>query len=189
MKTTSEWLTEKFLDWQKESGQRRSVVDFAEYLNVSQQSLSDWMNGKYNPRGKSSINKIYLKLGPEIFDVLGMDRPVYAVPQIEEKITSLAEAILKIPEKYRTESKNALMDILIAIVDRAGEDYVPRKHRLSDVSDSDLMEMVKLITNVLNFPGSTGDISLYRAVFEEKEKYNTIRKTFESLDDENNMEE
>ena len=80
-----EFLFQKFLEWQKESGQRRSVKDWAIYLDVPQTSLSTWMNGPYLPKG-AGLSKLAAKLGPEIYDVLGMTRPGPLDPGLQEII-------------------------------------------------------------------------------------------------------
>lgn len=69
-----EFLFKKFLTWQDQEGQRRTVTEWAKYLDVPQASLSSWMSGVYFPKG-SNLGKLAAKLGPEIYDILGMTRP------------------------------------------------------------------------------------------------------------------
>jgi len=75
MKEFSDWLTKYYLKWQEELGERKTITEFAEYLDVSQQAVSNWMNGKYKPKGAKNIRSLASKLGLEVYDVLGMDRP------------------------------------------------------------------------------------------------------------------
>lgn len=72
------FIFQKFLDWQRESGKSQAQGKFAAYLGVSAASLSDWLNGKYEPSGAENIARLAEKLGPEIYDVLGMARPAGA---------------------------------------------------------------------------------------------------------------
>lgn len=51
-----------------------TLDDFAKYLGVSQPTVSSWLNGKRRPTGKN-IDTIADLLGPEIYDLLGLQRP------------------------------------------------------------------------------------------------------------------
>lgn len=50
------------------------MADFARFLGVESTTLSNWVNGGRRPTGKY-ILLLASKLGPEIYDVLGMPRP------------------------------------------------------------------------------------------------------------------
>jgi hypothetical protein len=106
------FLFQKFLDWQKESGQRRSLGEWAKYLGVPQTSLSTWMNGPYLPKG-SNLGKLAAKLGPEIYDVLGMTRPIMETDDPD------LQAIIKDWPKLNSEERRALIDQLNTM--RAGK--------------------------------------------------------------------
>lgn len=69
-----QWLEMKYLEWQRNEGGRKTVLQFARYLDVSQQTLSTWMNETRTPQG-DNIRKIADKLGIEVYDVLGLPRP------------------------------------------------------------------------------------------------------------------
>lgn len=69
-----QWIENKYLQWQSNQGGRRTVMQFAEYLQLSQQTVSNWLNGTRQPTGEN-IRKIAEKLGLEVYDVLGLQRP------------------------------------------------------------------------------------------------------------------
>jgi transcriptional regulator with XRE-family HTH domain len=46
MNKLPDYLTKKYLEWQAVIGQRKTLEDFADFLNVSRPLLSYWMNGK-----------------------------------------------------------------------------------------------------------------------------------------------
>ncbi len=70
-----EWLDNQYLKWQLANGGRRTLDDFAEFLGIgSRVTLSRWINGKSKPE-RESIEILASKLGPEIYDRLGMERP------------------------------------------------------------------------------------------------------------------
>lgn len=70
----AEWIEGKFLFWMGETGKRRTVTEFAKYIGVSQSLMSQWLNGRYLPDLKN-ITKIAERLGPEVYDLLGLQRP------------------------------------------------------------------------------------------------------------------
>lgn len=71
----SDWLTQKYLDWQQSSGERKTISQFAEWLGVRQPTLSEWMSGKYIPRGSKNVSSLAGKLGDDVYEVLGFPRP------------------------------------------------------------------------------------------------------------------
>jgi transcriptional regulator with XRE-family HTH domain len=74
MTTFSKYLEMKYLEWQRQTGGRRTVAEFANHLGVSQQTVSSWWNYDKIPQGEN-IQKIALKLGLEVYDILGIPRP------------------------------------------------------------------------------------------------------------------
>jgi len=68
------WLEGKFLSWMGETGQRRTLTEFAKYLGVSQSLLSQWLNGRYIP-DRENLGKLARCLGPEVYEMVGMLRP------------------------------------------------------------------------------------------------------------------
>jgi transcriptional regulator with XRE-family HTH domain len=73
-KELSKWLEIKYIDWMKKMGEVASQREFAEYLDLKPVSLSNYLNGKQMPVG-GTVEKLADKLGPEIYDVLGLVRP------------------------------------------------------------------------------------------------------------------
>jgi len=71
----AEWLNTKFLEWEQAEKKRKTLGQFAEYLGVSRISLSDWLSGKYVPKVQN-LGRIAEKLGYEIYDIMGMPRPM-----------------------------------------------------------------------------------------------------------------
>jgi transcriptional regulator with XRE-family HTH domain len=70
----AKWLENKYLEWQTKKGERKTISEFADYLDVNRSLLSFWMNGARIPN-EENIIKIAEKLGFEIYDVLDMERP------------------------------------------------------------------------------------------------------------------
>lgn len=70
----SVFLTRKFLEWQLEEGEPRSQAEFANLIGVKRTSLTMWMNGDHLPGGEN-VTKLANFLGPEVYDLLGLERP------------------------------------------------------------------------------------------------------------------
>ena len=70
----SQYLEMKFLEWQTKGGKRKTVVEFADYIGVKQQTLSKWWNSDGKPEGEN-VRKLADKFGLEVYDVLGLPRP------------------------------------------------------------------------------------------------------------------
>lgn len=68
------WINKKFLEWQLAQERSANQEEFALYLGVSPSAFSIWIND-IQPPGKHSADLIANKLGPEIYDLLGLERP------------------------------------------------------------------------------------------------------------------
>ena len=102
------YLTKKFLEWQTELGARKTLEDFADYLNVSRPLLSFWMNGKRIPNA-DNLENISAILGNEIYDALDLPRPNPNLQKINRLLEFLPEEIqiklAKETEKYETQNE------------------------------------------------------------------------------------
>ena len=110
-KTTLEfrqWLELKFLEWQRNQGGRKTVLQFADYLGVSQQTVSSWWNSPKIPQG-DNIRKLADKLGLEVYDVLGLERPDpflhYFIKHWEKLPEDAQDALLDMAESYAKEDR------------------------------------------------------------------------------------
>ena len=104
----SQFLETKFLSWQQEQGKRKTLREFAKYLNVKPQILSMWMGGDRKPN-EESIKLLAKKLGPEIYDILGLTRPDPDLAYINnnwDKINPAArQAVRELLEKHIAENE------------------------------------------------------------------------------------
>ena len=95
----AEWLNLKFLSWEQSEGRRKTLGQFAEYLGVSRISLSDWINGKYAPKAQN-IGKLAQRLGLEIYDLVGIPRPL--PQQFDDRINELVNLTAQFPKEIQT---------------------------------------------------------------------------------------
>ena len=107
MKKLPDYLTKKFLEWQAQLGQRKTLEDFADYLGISRPLLSFWINGKRIPNDEN-IEKISLRFGNEIYDVLELPRPNPYLQKLNRIWEFLPEEIQRKfseeAEKYETQN-------------------------------------------------------------------------------------
>lgn len=75
------WLENQFLDWQKQQRKRRTAGEFAEWLGFENMTVNQWLNGKRRPT-RGNAQALALKLGLEVYDVLGIPRPDEALYQV-----------------------------------------------------------------------------------------------------------
>ena len=88
MATVKDWLNLKFGEWEKAQGGRQSYYAFARYLEVSQSGLGQWMNGTTSPAGEDLVS-VARKMGPEVYDLLGLPRPNAEAQRLTVSFTSL----------------------------------------------------------------------------------------------------
>jgi transcriptional regulator with XRE-family HTH domain len=81
-------LERKFLEWQLDVG-RKSQREFADYLGVNRASLTMWLNGDHLPE-RANIDKLALKLGPEIYDSFDLPRPNPYLQKINQLFDNLS---------------------------------------------------------------------------------------------------
>jgi hypothetical protein len=102
MATAKDWLNQKFGEWEKTQGGKQSYYAFSRYLEVSQSGLGQWMVGSATPGGYDLLN-LANKLGPEIYDILGLPRPNGEVQRLTVSFTNL-------PAEFRQALSNAVAE-------------------------------------------------------------------------------
>ena len=107
MANLQDWLNEKFNEWEKAQAHKQSYYAFARYLDVSQSGLSQWMIGSGVPSGSDLLN-IASKVGPEVYDVMGLPRPNANLQQLTVSFASLPPDIRANLTKAITELELAL---------------------------------------------------------------------------------
>lgn len=99
----------KFIEWQRREGERKTVLEFADYLGSSQQTVSSWMNGSRKPTG-DSIRLLAEKFGLEVYDILKIPRPDAGLFYLQKIWGQLPpeerRAILEKAERYVAENEN-----------------------------------------------------------------------------------
>jgi hypothetical protein len=74
MAMIKDWLEQKFHEWESKQERKQSYYSFAHYLGVGHANLALWMDGSVMPQGED-LQMLADKLGPEIYDAVGIPRP------------------------------------------------------------------------------------------------------------------
>jgi transcriptional regulator with XRE-family HTH domain len=102
-----ELLEQKFLEWQMEKGERKTLYEFANYLGVSHGTISFWINGVKKP-SDSNIEKLAELFGNEIYDALDLPRPNPYLQKLNRLWQFIPEEIQKKfsdeADKYETQN-------------------------------------------------------------------------------------
>lgn len=115
----AEWLNTKFLEWEQAEKKRKTLGQFAEYLGVSRISLSDWLSGKYVPKVQN-LGRIAEKLGYEIYDIMGMPRPMPV--ELDDKVNELIQAAMQFPPEIQAHVIAAFRELIPLLME----------HRITD---------------------------------------------------------
>lgn len=106
-----QYLEQRFLEWQKQQGGRKTVKQFAEYVGVSQSSISMWWGDNERVPEGENVRKIAEKLGLEVYDVLGIPRPdedLHYLETIWNDLPPKARRVLRQKaEEYKTENEKS----------------------------------------------------------------------------------
>lgn len=76
--TVSDFLNKKFLEWQYQEGERKTISEFAKLFDISQGLMTMWMNGTRSP-GPEYKERIIERYGDEAILAFGDDPDLYAV--------------------------------------------------------------------------------------------------------------
>jgi transcriptional regulator with XRE-family HTH domain len=96
----AKWLERQYIEWMSDRGEVASQREFAEFIGIDPMNLSNYLNAKRRMPDQESIKKIAEKLGPEVYDVLGLARPD---PQLQ-RLTSMWH-------KLDQETKNRILNL------------------------------------------------------------------------------
>jgi transcriptional regulator with XRE-family HTH domain len=94
MQDFGKWLTGKYLLWQVELGDRKTLTEFAGFLGVSPSTVSAWMQGDHKPKSSQNVARLADKFGYEVYDLLGLPQPFV----IRSQPSSAALALTSLPE-------------------------------------------------------------------------------------------
>ncbi|HNB52073.1 MAG TPA: helix-turn-helix transcriptional regulator [Anaerolineales bacterium] len=101
------WLEQKFIEWMATEKQRKTLTAFANHIGVSQPLMTRYMSGQVLPT-EENILKIAARLGPEVYDVLGLARPdpllQYITARWHKLPPKLQEEILSQVTRYEAEA-------------------------------------------------------------------------------------
>lgn len=84
-KALSHWLEMKYIEWMGVEQGIKTQREFAEFLDIDPVRLNHYFNGRRKISDPGTIDKFAEKLGPEIYDVLGLARPDEQLQELTSK--------------------------------------------------------------------------------------------------------
>lgn len=86
MSDISRFLNSKFIEWQYQTGERKTIDEYAAFLGVSRPLLSMWMSGAKKP-GTKNKKLLIERYGDEAVSAFGDDPDLYVVQENWEYFT------------------------------------------------------------------------------------------------------
>ncbi len=110
-KKVSEWLNKKFVEWRAKQTERKAgIAQFAEYLNLSRNTLNNYMNKGQEPEGEN-LKRIAQKLGSEIYEIVGKVPP-----------NPFTQAIVAILNKLEESQQEEKAEVMLRSLDESEDD-------------------------------------------------------------------
>lgn len=98
------FINQRFLEWQSIYGERKTVTEFAEYLQYPQGTVSFWLNGERTPKKAYDLDRLSRYFGLIVYDILEKTRPdedLHIVKSVWEKLApEKRRALREQAEKY-----------------------------------------------------------------------------------------
>ena len=133
-----DYVREKFADWRGKG--RDTLVDYAAYIGVSQQVMSNWYNGKLKRRpDPETYGRLVEKYRYEVYDYLCLPRPESSSSKIPPALraqidSAVAELTSKITAKGMDPESPAAIAIALEVLARHGLNWkiIVREENSSD---------------------------------------------------------
>ena len=94
-----EWFHHRFMEYERQSGFRKTVKEFAEYIGLPQPTISSYLTGINKPGSQKNLEKLAAVFGPEVYEVVGKSSTVFhydpiseAPPEIKSKFSAAMAA-------------------------------------------------------------------------------------------------
>jgi transcriptional regulator with XRE-family HTH domain len=115
----SEWATKQFVAWRGSAVTGRTVAEYARYIGVSQQYMSELLSGRKAP-GRKALRLFAEKYGSEAFEAAGV------APEQDHQVP-----IDQLPARVRTRLEAAIREINATLEARGIEADSPEAVRIT----------------------------------------------------------
>jgi len=102
MTKLSEWINNKYNEWEKSQGKPQSYYSFARFLDVPHSNLTLWISGHALPEG-DDVAKLANRLGMEVYDILVKPRP-------SNELQNMNAAFLRLPAALQERLNSAVLE-------------------------------------------------------------------------------
>lgn len=125
----ADWLNKKYISFRGNS--RATISEFAQFCGVPQSAMSKWMGKGGEKPARKNIAKLASKLGPEVYDLLGLPRPALdeafesIPPVMRAALSAAAHELLEAFETYKIDPVSPAAEALsIEIMERHGFKWI-----------------------------------------------------------------
>ena len=70
----AKWLEKQYIEWQRREGERKTATEFAEWLEIGNATVNQWLNGQARPRPEFAF-RLAKRLGLEVYQQLNLPSP------------------------------------------------------------------------------------------------------------------
>ena len=89
-----EFLNKKFLDWQVQEGERKTISEYAGLFGARHNLMTMWMNGTRSP-GPEYKQRIIGRYGAEAIEAFGEDPDLHYVQQLWDELTPETRRVIR----------------------------------------------------------------------------------------------
>jgi transcriptional regulator with XRE-family HTH domain len=86
----AKWLEKQYLEWQRREGGRKTMTEFAAWLEISNPTVNQWLNGQSRPRPEFAF-RLAKRLGLGVYKELGLPIPDPLLFEIQKNWDSFSE--------------------------------------------------------------------------------------------------
>ena len=135
-----EWFDKQYLKWQMDQGARRkTLVKFANWLEISPATLNRWMNGSREPNNRYTEELARKLDNYEIYDILGKPRPDERLQSIIMGWGDMSENkrdYIALVEKFLSIANDQQAEELFQSLERLTEDMEQHRERFELAGNS-----------------------------------------------------
>lgn len=124
----ADWLNNKYIAFRGNS--RATISEFAQFCGVPQSAMSKWMGKGGEKPARKNIAKLAGKLGPEVYDLLGLPRPPLdnfeaLPPAMREALSAASHELKEAMSAYKLDPLSPEAETLsIEIMERHGFKWI-----------------------------------------------------------------
>jgi transcriptional regulator with XRE-family HTH domain len=106
-----DYINREYINWMSRQGERKTISEFAKYLDVNQGDLSHWLNGTRAPKG-GTLAKVARALGPDAYQAAGQPEPMPDSPILRRTLRNMSKLPPAMQEQIADAVEKRAMEII-----------------------------------------------------------------------------